>query len=154
MGVSVTNMVLHAWSRAMPHASRLWGEKKGGKGKRGAGIEAAMDAYGELLDKIGAVNEATEDAFAYGADVRVLDPAAGRGAEAAQQEAAEAALVRALLCMHACMMLPDSNSPARRTALHTSAHHGAHAWSRPTFACVQQPFACVQQQDRGNMSEK
>ncbi len=43
--------------------------------------------------QIGAVNEATEDVFAYGSDVRVLDPAAGKGAEAAQQEAAEAAQV-------------------------------------------------------------
>lgn len=41
-----------------------------------------------------AVNAATEDAFPYGADVRVLDPAAGKGAEAAQQEASEAAQVR------------------------------------------------------------
>lgn len=41
-----------------------------------------------------AVNAATEDAFPFGADVRVLDPAAGKGAEAAQQEASEAAQVR------------------------------------------------------------
>ena len=40
------------------------------------------------------MNAATEDAFPYGADVRVLDPAAGKGAEAAQQEASEAAQVR------------------------------------------------------------
>ncbi len=39
------------------------------------------------------MNAATEDAFPYGADVRVLDPAAGKGAEAAQQEASEAAQV-------------------------------------------------------------
>lgn len=44
--------------------------------------------------QVAAVNAATEDAFPYGADVRVLDPAAGKGAEAAQQEASEAAQVQ------------------------------------------------------------
>jgi hypothetical protein len=67
------------------------GEKKGSK--KAAALEAAMDAYLDLLDKIAAVNAATEEAFTYGPDVRVLDPAAGKGAKAAQQEATEAAQV-------------------------------------------------------------
>ena len=44
----------------------MWGARAEKKGKRGAALDAAADAYAELLDKIGAVNEATEDAFAYG----------------------------------------------------------------------------------------
>ncbi len=47
----------------------------------------------DLFTKIDHVNYATEDAFPYGADVRILDPSAGKGAEAAQQEALEAAAV-------------------------------------------------------------
>jgi hypothetical protein len=122
---------------------RLWGEKKGGKGgKRGAGIEAGMDAYGELLDKIGAVNEATEDAFAYGADVRVLDPAAGRGAEAAQQEAAEAALVRA--CNAAALSCCTDVATLRLRACRPAVPH---AWSG--HACSQHccclPLVCASQ---------
>lgn len=73
---------------------RLWalkGDKKGGK--KQAAIEASIDAYLDLVDKISLVNAATEEAFAYGPDVRVLDPSAGKGAEAAQQEALEAAQV-------------------------------------------------------------
>ena len=47
----------------------------------------------DLFTKIDYVNYATEDAFPYGADVRILDPSAGKGAEAAQQDALEAAAV-------------------------------------------------------------
>lgn len=73
-------------------AHRMWSNKAEKKGKRGA-ADASIEAYLELADKVAAVNAATEDAFPYGADVRVLDPAAGKGAEAAQQEATEAAQV-------------------------------------------------------------
>ncbi|KAK9904021.1 hypothetical protein WJX75_002693 [Coccomyxa subellipsoidea] len=72
-------------------ALEMWSNKAEKKAKRGGATDAAMDAYLELADKVAAVNAATEDAFPYGADVRVLDPAAGKGAEAAQQEASEAA---------------------------------------------------------------
>ena len=47
----------------------------------------------ELFTVIDHVNYATEDAFPYGADVRILDPSAGRGALDAQQDALEAAAV-------------------------------------------------------------
>lgn len=50
------------------------------------------------------MNAATEDAFPYGADVRVLDPAAGKGAEAAQQEAFEAAQVISCLYTAAAVL--------------------------------------------------
>lgn len=50
----------------------------------------------DLFTKIDHVNYATEDAFPYGADVRILDPSAGKGAEAAQQDALEAAAVSLL----------------------------------------------------------
>ena len=54
--------------------------------------------------QVAAVNAATEDAFPYGADVRVLDPAAGKGAEAAQQEAFEAAQVISCLYTAAAVL--------------------------------------------------
>ena len=72
---------------------RLWGLKNDKKGRSRAALEAAFEGYMDLFTKIDHVNYATEDAFPYGADVRILDPSAGKGAEAAQQEALEAAAV-------------------------------------------------------------
>ena len=62
----------------------------------------------ELFSVIDHVNYATEDAFPYGADVRILDPSAGRGALDAQQDALEAAAVsapRLLLGLHAVLII-------------------------------------------------
>ncbi len=62
----------------------------------------------DLFTKIDHVNYATEDAFPYGSDVRILDPSAGKGAESAQQDALEAAAVCSCPCrqcqeFHDCM---------------------------------------------------
>ncbi len=62
----------------------------------------------DLFTKIDHVNYATEDAFPYGADVRILDPSAGKGAEAAQQEALEAAAVSNKLPIQ--IIGPDCNA--------------------------------------------
>ena len=72
---------------------RLWGLKSDKKGRSRAGLEALFEGYMELFTVIDHVNYATEDAFPYGADVRILDPSAGRGALDAQQDALEAAAV-------------------------------------------------------------
>ena len=74
---------------------RLWGLKGDKKGRSRAALEAAFEGYMDLFTKIDQVNYATEDAFRFGCDVRILDPCAGKGAEAAQQDALEAAAVRA-----------------------------------------------------------
>ena len=72
---------------------RLWGLKSDKKGRSRAALEALFEGYMELFTVIDHVNYATEDAFPYGADVRILDPSAGRGALDAQQDALEAAAV-------------------------------------------------------------
>ncbi|CAK0782825.1 hypothetical protein CVIRNUC_006020 [Coccomyxa viridis] len=72
-------------------ALELWGLKSDKKGRSRAALEALFEGYMELFTVIDHVNYATEDAFPYGADVRILDPSAGRGALDAQQDALEAA---------------------------------------------------------------
>ena len=56
-----------------------WALKNDKKGKSRAALEASFESYMDLFTKIDHVNYATEDAFPYGSDVRILDPSAGKG---------------------------------------------------------------------------
>ena len=71
----------------------------------------------DLFTKIDHVNYATEDAFPYGADVRILDPSAGKGAEAAQQDALEAAAVSLLAFKGPCLPVQIHNFLAQQQSL-------------------------------------